>query len=188
MHAPITGFGRREERGRGRRLRAGARCYRHRAARSDLDRRRRVRRGARGLASADRARATRPPSPDASSRPAWRSCSPGSTPRPARSACASRSRIPTRRCARDVRRRRLEGAPRERLVVPQSAVLAAGRASYVFRDLGDGRFRPARVEVGSGAGTTSRSSQVSPKATRSSRRHLPRRCRESTARGPGAVG
>ena len=36
----------------------------------------------------------------------------------------------------------------ERLVVPQSAVLYAGERSFVFRALGDGRFRPQRVEVG----------------------------------------
>ena len=36
----------------------------------------------------------------------------------------------------------------ERLVVPQSAVLYAGERSFVFRALGDGRFRPQRVDVG----------------------------------------
>ena len=36
----------------------------------------------------------------------------------------------------------------ERLVVPQSAVLYAGERSFVFRALGDGRFRPQPVEVG----------------------------------------
>ena len=36
----------------------------------------------------------------------------------------------------------------ERLVVPQAAVLYAGERSFVFRALGDGRFRPQRVEVG----------------------------------------
>jgi len=36
----------------------------------------------------------------------------------------------------------------ERLVVPQSAVLHAGERSFVFRALGDGRFRPQAVEVG----------------------------------------
>src|SRR5690606_38630523 len=36
----------------------------------------------------------------------------------------------------------------ERLVVPQSAVLYAGERSFVFRALGDGRFRPQAVEVG----------------------------------------
>jgi len=36
----------------------------------------------------------------------------------------------------------------ERLVVPQSAVLYAGERSFVFRALGEGRFRPQRVEVG----------------------------------------
>ncbi len=46
----------------------------------------------------------------------------------------------------------LEGMQRERLVVPQSAVLAAGRTSYVFRALGDGRFRPQAIEVGSRIG------------------------------------
>lgn len=45
-----------------------------------------------------------------------------------------------------------EGPRRERLVVPQSAVLAAGRASFVFRALGDGRFRPQAIEVGSRIG------------------------------------
>ncbi|MEZ4279081.1 MAG: efflux RND transporter periplasmic adaptor subunit [Myxococcota bacterium] len=45
-----------------------------------------------------------------------------------------------------------EGARRERLVVPESAVLAAGRTSYVFRALGDGRFRPQAIEVGSRIG------------------------------------
>ena len=36
----------------------------------------------------------------------------------------------------------------ERLVVPQSAVLYAGERSFVFRALGEGRFRPQSVEVG----------------------------------------
>ena len=36
----------------------------------------------------------------------------------------------------------------ERLVVPQSAVLYAGERSFVFRALGEGRFRPQPVEVG----------------------------------------
>ena len=36
----------------------------------------------------------------------------------------------------------------ERLIVPQSAVLYAGERSFVFRALGDGRFRPQPVEVG----------------------------------------
>lgn len=36
----------------------------------------------------------------------------------------------------------------ERLVVPQSAVLYAGERSFVFRALGDGRFRPQPVEIG----------------------------------------
>jgi Cu(I)/Ag(I) efflux system membrane fusion protein len=36
----------------------------------------------------------------------------------------------------------------ERLVVPQSAVLSTGERSFVFRALGDGRFRPQAVEVG----------------------------------------
>ena len=36
----------------------------------------------------------------------------------------------------------------ERLVVPQSAVLYAGEKSFVFRALGDGRFRPQAVAVG----------------------------------------
>ena len=36
----------------------------------------------------------------------------------------------------------------ERLVVPQSAVLYAGERSFVFRALGEGRFRPQAVEVG----------------------------------------
>jgi Cu(I)/Ag(I) efflux system membrane fusion protein len=36
----------------------------------------------------------------------------------------------------------------ERLVVPQSAVLYAGERNFVFRALGDGRFRPQSVEVG----------------------------------------
>ncbi len=36
----------------------------------------------------------------------------------------------------------------ERLVVPQSAVLYAGERNFVFRALGDGRFRPQAVEVG----------------------------------------
>ncbi len=36
----------------------------------------------------------------------------------------------------------------ERLVVPQSAVLFAGERSFVFRSLGDGRFRPQAVEIG----------------------------------------
>lgn len=36
----------------------------------------------------------------------------------------------------------------ESLVVPQSAVLQAGRQSFVFRVLGEGRFRPQAVGVG----------------------------------------
>ena len=36
----------------------------------------------------------------------------------------------------------------ERLVVPQSAVLYGGERSFVFRALGDGRFRPQAVQVG----------------------------------------
>lgn len=36
----------------------------------------------------------------------------------------------------------------ERLVVPLSAVLHAGERSFVFRALGEGRFRPQEVEVG----------------------------------------
>ena len=36
----------------------------------------------------------------------------------------------------------------EKLVVPQSAVLYAGERSFVFRALGEGRFRPQPVEVG----------------------------------------
>lgn len=36
----------------------------------------------------------------------------------------------------------------ERLVVPLSAVLHAGERSFVFRALGDGRFRPQPVETG----------------------------------------
>jgi membrane fusion protein, copper/silver efflux system len=42
----------------------------------------------------------------------------------------------------------LQGEAAERLVVPQSAVLHAGRRSFVFIDLGGGRFRPREVEVG----------------------------------------
>jgi Cu(I)/Ag(I) efflux system membrane fusion protein len=40
----------------------------------------------------------------------------------------------------------------ERLVVPQSAVLYAGERSFVFRALGDGRFRPQPVEIGMRSG------------------------------------
>ena len=36
----------------------------------------------------------------------------------------------------------------ERLVVPEAAVLWTGERSFVFRDLGDGRIRPQRVETG----------------------------------------
>ncbi|HEX2163962.1 MAG TPA: efflux RND transporter periplasmic adaptor subunit, partial [Thermoanaerobaculia bacterium] len=36
----------------------------------------------------------------------------------------------------------------ERLVVPRSAVLHAGRRSFVFLDLGEGRLRPQQVETG----------------------------------------
>ena len=32
--------------------------------------------------------------------------------------------------------------------MPESAVLYAGERRFVFLDLGDGRFRPQRVEVG----------------------------------------
>jgi Cu(I)/Ag(I) efflux system membrane fusion protein len=34
------------------------------------------------------------------------------------------------------------------LVVPQSAVVQAGTRSFVFRALGEGRFRPQAVELG----------------------------------------
>jgi Cu(I)/Ag(I) efflux system membrane fusion protein len=40
----------------------------------------------------------------------------------------------------------------ERLLVPQSALLHAGVRTFVFRALGDGRFRPQQVEVGMRAG------------------------------------
>jgi Cu(I)/Ag(I) efflux system membrane fusion protein len=40
----------------------------------------------------------------------------------------------------------------ERLVVPQSALLHAGERTFVFRSLGDGRFRPQQVEVGMRSG------------------------------------
>jgi Cu(I)/Ag(I) efflux system membrane fusion protein len=43
---------------------------------------------------------------------------------------------------------RLETAAGEALVVPLSAVLYAGPRSFVFLDLGEGRLRPQRVEVG----------------------------------------
>ncbi len=43
---------------------------------------------------------------------------------------------------------RLRAERGERLVVPQSAVLHTGERSFVFRALGDGRFRPQQVEVG----------------------------------------
>jgi Cu(I)/Ag(I) efflux system membrane fusion protein len=36
----------------------------------------------------------------------------------------------------------------ERLTVPDSAVLRAGDRSFVFLDLGEGRLRPQRVELG----------------------------------------
>jgi Cu(I)/Ag(I) efflux system membrane fusion protein len=42
----------------------------------------------------------------------------------------------------------LSGDGAERTVVPESAVLYAGRRRFVFRDLGDGRFRPQEVETG----------------------------------------
>jgi Cu(I)/Ag(I) efflux system membrane fusion protein len=38
--------------------------------------------------------------------------------------------------------------PRSALVVPQDAVLYAGERRFVFLELGPGRFRPQRVEVG----------------------------------------
>jgi Cu(I)/Ag(I) efflux system membrane fusion protein len=40
----------------------------------------------------------------------------------------------------------------ERLLVPQSALLHAGVRTFVFRALGDGRFRPQQIEVGMRAG------------------------------------
>jgi len=43
---------------------------------------------------------------------------------------------------------RIEVDRGERLVVPQSAVLFAGDRSFVFRALGEGRFRPQKVRVG----------------------------------------
>jgi Cu(I)/Ag(I) efflux system membrane fusion protein len=42
----------------------------------------------------------------------------------------------------------LRGSRGLRTVVPESAVLHAGERSFVFLDLGSGRFRPQRVEVG----------------------------------------
>jgi Cu(I)/Ag(I) efflux system membrane fusion protein len=42
----------------------------------------------------------------------------------------------------------LAGAASERLMVPLSAVVHAGERSFVFLDLGGGRFRPAPVTVG----------------------------------------
>ena len=45
-----------------------------------------------------------------------------------------------------------ETQPRERLVVPLSAVLHAGERSFVFLDLGEGRLRPQPVEVGTRVG------------------------------------
>jgi Cu(I)/Ag(I) efflux system membrane fusion protein len=47
---------------------------------------------------------------------------------------------------------RLESAAGERLLVPLGAVLHAGERSFVFLDLGEGRFRPQAVEVGMRAG------------------------------------
>ena len=43
---------------------------------------------------------------------------------------------------------RLHADRGERIVVPQSAVLYAGERSFVFRALGDGRFRPQPVTTG----------------------------------------
>ncbi|MBW2415756.1 MAG: efflux RND transporter periplasmic adaptor subunit [Deltaproteobacteria bacterium] len=43
---------------------------------------------------------------------------------------------------------RVQAARGERLVVPQSAVLYAGERSFVFRALGEGRFRPQPVGIG----------------------------------------
>jgi Cu(I)/Ag(I) efflux system membrane fusion protein len=40
----------------------------------------------------------------------------------------------------------------ERLVVPLSAVLHAGERSFVFRALGEGRFRPQEVSIGARSG------------------------------------
>jgi Cu(I)/Ag(I) efflux system membrane fusion protein len=42
----------------------------------------------------------------------------------------------------------LETSAGESLVVPLSAVIHAGEKSFVFLDLGEGRLRPHRVEVG----------------------------------------
>lgn len=47
---------------------------------------------------------------------------------------------------------RIEVDRGERLVVPVSSVLHAGERSFVFRALGEGRFRPQEVEVGLRAG------------------------------------
>jgi Cu(I)/Ag(I) efflux system membrane fusion protein len=47
---------------------------------------------------------------------------------------------------------RLHADRGERLVVPQSAVLYTGERSFVFRALGDGRFRPQPVEIGMRSG------------------------------------
>jgi Cu(I)/Ag(I) efflux system membrane fusion protein len=43
---------------------------------------------------------------------------------------------------------RLREPESERLVVPADAVLHAGDRSFVFLDLGGGRFRPQRVVLG----------------------------------------
>jgi len=42
----------------------------------------------------------------------------------------------------------LHAAAGERLVVPEGAVLHAGDRSFVFLDLGGGRYRPQQVELG----------------------------------------
>jgi Cu(I)/Ag(I) efflux system membrane fusion protein len=42
----------------------------------------------------------------------------------------------------------LRAAAGERLVVPEGAVLHAGDRSFVFLDLGGGRYRPQQVELG----------------------------------------
>lgn len=47
---------------------------------------------------------------------------------------------------------RLHADRGERLLVPQSAVLYAGERSFVFRALGEGRFRPQAVEIGMRSG------------------------------------
>ena len=155
------------------------RSARPRAAMSSRRTSSRAARSSRASASTASRRSTASGSRRRSTSRSCRSCAPGSAPTstlpslPGSHASRRRSRTSTRRSTRrrapracgsrspnpDLALRpdmfasvRLHADRGERLVVPQSAVLHAGERSFVFLDLGGGRFRPQPVEVGMRSG------------------------------------